>query len=188
MKTTVLTVGHSTRPLDEFVALLKAHDVSLVADVRTIPRSQHNPQFNKDSLPDSLSKVGLEYVHIPGLGGLRHARADSVNAGWRNTSFRGYADYMQTPEFKENLEQLIRLAKKDRIAIMCAEAVPWRCHRSLIGDALTVRGISTEDIMSLTRREIHRLTPFAKVRGTKVTYPAEDLHEEPLPKRKSSPR
>ncbi|HSU85500.1 MAG TPA: DUF488 domain-containing protein [Chthoniobacterales bacterium] len=188
MKTTVLTVGHSTRPLDEFVALLKAHDVSLVADVRTIPRSQHNPQFNKDSLPDSLSKAGLGYVHIPGLGGLRHARADSVNAGWRNTSFRGYADYMQTPEFKENLEQLIRLAKKDRIAVMCAEAVPWRCHRSLIGDALTVRGIRTEDIMSLTRREIHRLTPFAKVRGTKVTYPAEDLHEDPLPKRKSSHR
>ena len=186
MKTTVLTVGHSTRPLNEFVALLKARAVSLVADVRTIPRSQHNPQFNKDSLPESLEKAGLGYVHLPGLGGLRRAKRDSLNRGWRNASFRGYADYMQTPEFEEHLKQLIELAKKNRIALMCAEAVPWRCHRSLIGDALTVRGIRTEDIMSLTRRELHRLTPFAKVRGTKVTYPAEDSDGQPLAKRKSS--
>ena len=140
MKTTVLTVGHSTRPLDEFVALLKAHDVSLVADVRTIPRSQHNPQFNKDSLPDSLSKVGLGYVHIPRLGGLRHAGPDSINTGWRNASFRGFADYMQTMPFAEALGKLLALATEKPTAIMCAEAVPWRCHRSLIGDALTARG------------------------------------------------
>jgi len=182
----ILTVGHSTRTLDEFVALLRAHGVTLVADVRTVPRSRHNPQFNKESLPESLSKAGLGYVHMPGLGGLRHARSDSVNAGWRNASFRGYADYMQTLEFKDNLEQLIDRAKKDRLAIMCAEAVPWRCHRSLIGDALTVRGIRTEDIMSLTRTQVHALTPFAKVHGTTVTYPAENA--EPAKKKTGSKR
>jgi uncharacterized protein (DUF488 family) len=125
-------------------------------------------------MPDSLGKAGLQYVHMPGLGGLRHAKSDSLNAGWRNASFRGYADYMQTTEFRENLEKLIELANEDRVAIMCAEAVPWRCHRSLIGDALTVRGIRTVDIMSLTRSQIHKLTPFAKVRGTTVTYPEKE--------------
>lgn len=169
----ILTVGHSTRTLDEFIALLRAHEVTRLVDVRTIPRSRHNPQFNKESLPDSLRQAGLKYVHMPGLGGLRHARSDSPNAGWRNDSFRGYADYMQTPEFEENLGRLIELAKGDRIAIMCAEAVPWRCHRSLIGDALTIRGIRTEDIMSPTRRQVHALTPFAMVRGTNITYPVE---------------
>ena len=171
--TVVLTIGHSTRPLDEFLALLRAHSVTCVVDVRTVPRSRHNPQFNQDSLPDSLKKAGLGYVHLPALGGLRHAKCDSVNVGWRNASFRGYADYMQTPEFERGLEELIHLAKREQIAIMCAEAVPWRCHRSLIGDALTVRGIRTEDVMSLTRSRIHTLTPFAKVRGKSVTYPAE---------------
>jgi uncharacterized protein (DUF488 family) len=141
--------------------------------VRTVPRSRHNPQFNKTSLPGSLKKAGLSYVHLPGLGGLRHAQCDSVNLGWHNASFRGYADYMQTPEFEKNLEELVQLAKQDRIALMCAEAVPWRCHRSLIADALLVRGIRTEDIMSPTRRQVHTLTPFAKVRGTTITYPTE---------------
>jgi uncharacterized protein (DUF488 family) len=172
--TIVLTIGHSTRTIEEFMGLLQAHAVSRVVDVRTVPRSRHNPQFNKDSLADSLGKAGLRYVHMPGLGGLRHARRDSINVGWRNASFRGYADYMQTPEFEEHLRELIELARKERIAIMCAEAVPWRCHRSLISDALTVRGIRTEDIMSLTQRRLHTLTPFAKVRGTIVTYPAEN--------------
>jgi uncharacterized protein (DUF488 family) len=147
----------------------------MVVDVRTIPRSRHNPQFNNDALPAYLAKTGLSYVHMPGLGGLRHAKHDSLNGGWRNASFRGYADYMQTPEFEAQIDQLIELAKEHCIAIMCAEAVPWRCHRSLIGDALTVRGIRTEDIMSLTRSQIHALTPFAKVRGTTVTYPPEEL-------------
>jgi uncharacterized protein (DUF488 family) len=179
--TIILTVGHSTRTLDEFIALLRAHEVTRVVDVRTVPRSRHVPQFNKESLPDSLCKAGLGYVHMPGLGGLRHARSDSLNAGWRNASFRGYADYMQTPEFEENLKKLIELAKEDRIAILCAEAVPWRCHRSLIGDALTVRGIRAEDIMSLARRQVHSLTPFASVRGTTVTYPAESA--EPAKKK-----
>ena len=170
--TVVLTIGHSTRPLDDFIDLLQAHAVTRVVDVRTIPRSRHNPQFSQNSLPDSLKKAGLGYVHLPELGGLRHAKRDSINVGWRNASFRGYADYMQTPEFERGLEELIKFAKQEQIAIMCAEAVPWRCHRSLIADALLVRGIRTEDIMSPTRRQVHTLTRFAKVRGTTITYPA----------------
>jgi len=169
----VLTIGHSTRTLEEFIGLLQKHAVSRVIDVRTVPRSRHNPQFNKASLPGSLKKAGLSYVYLPGLGGLRHARRDSVNLGWHNASFRGYADYMQTPEFEKSLEELVQWAKQDRIALMCAEAVPWRCHRSLIADALLVRGIRTEDIMSPTRRQVHTLTPFAKVRGSTITYPIE---------------
>jgi len=175
----VMTIGHSTRTVEEFIGLLQAHAVSRVVDVRTVPRSRHNPQFNKASLPASLKKAGLEYVHMPKLGGLRHAQRDSFNVGWRNASFRGYADYMQTPEFEKSLEELVQLAKQDRIALMCAEAVPWRCHRSLIADALLVRGIRTEDIMSSTRRQVHTLTPFAKVRGTTITYPTEASRSTP---------
>jgi uncharacterized protein (DUF488 family) len=169
----VLTIGHSTHTLAEFIHLLQAHAVSCVVDVRTVPRSRHNPQFNKASLPRALKKSGLGYVHMPRLGGLRHAKRDSISVGWRNASFRGYADYMQTPEFERSLEELIALAGQERLALMCAEAVPWRCHRSLIADALLVRGIQTEDIMSPTRCTVHALTPFAKVRGGKITYPAE---------------
>ena len=132
----VLTVGHSTRPIDEFLALLVAHGVTQLVDVRTVPRSRHNPQFNGDALAASLEGAGIGYVHAPGLGGFRRAAPDSPNAGWRNLSFRGYADYMQSPEFAENLFGLIELARRDRVALMCAEAVPWRCHRSLIADAL----------------------------------------------------
>ena len=183
----VLTIGHSTHPLDEFVGLLRAHGVTRVVDVRTVPRSFHNPQFNKTSLPKSLKKAGLGYVHMPGLGGLRHAKRDSINMGWRNASFRGYADYMQTPEFEESLNELIQLANEDRIALMCAEAVPWRCHRSLIADALLVRGIRAEDIMTLTRSPVHTLTPFAEVHGTILTYPAGTLQDTQIkPKRKRS--
>ncbi len=181
----VLTIGHSTRTLDEFIHLLQAHAVSRVVDVRTIPRSRHNPQFNKTSLPQALERVGVGYIHLPGLGGLRHAKADSLNMGWRNASFRGYADYMQTPEFEKSLKELIQLANQDRLALMCAEAVPWRCHRSLIADALLVHGIQTEDIMSPTHRQVHSLTPFAKVRGPKITYPA-DLARRPA--KKPSPK
>jgi uncharacterized protein (DUF488 family) len=169
----VLTIGHSTRTLEEFIDLLQAHGTTRIVDVRTVPRSRHNHQFDKTLLPRALKKAGLGYVHLPGLGGLRHAKRDSVNVGWRNASFRGYADYMQTPEFEQSLEELIRLARKERIAIMCAEAVPWRCHRSLIADALLVRGICTEHIISASGRKAHVLTPFAKVRGIAITYPAE---------------
>src|ERR1700740_2490405 len=162
----VLTIGHSTRTLDEFFCLLQAHGARRVVDVRTMPRSLRNQQFNKTSLPESLKKAGLGYVHMPGLGGLRHAARDSINTGWRNASFRGCADYMQTREFDKSLAKLIDLANHDRIALMCAEAGPWRCHRSLIADALLVRGIQAEDIMSPTRSSAHPLTPFAKVEGT----------------------
>jgi hypothetical protein len=175
----VLTIGHSTRTLEEFIGLLQAHGATRVVDVRTVPRSRHNPQFNKASLPRALKKASLSYVHLPGLGGLRHAKRDSVNLGWHNASFQGYADYMQTPEFKQSLDELVQLAKQERIVLMCAEAVPWRCHRSLIADALLVRGIRTEDIMGLTRRQVHTLTSFAKVRGTTITYPAEASRSTP---------
>lgn len=168
----VLTIGHSTRSIEEFIRLLQAHGVTRVVDVRTIPRSRHNPQFNRDALPASLEKAGVGYTHLAELGGRRSTNRDSINTGWRNASFRGYADYMQTSEFQEGVERLIRLAREDRLALMCAEAVPWRCHRSLIEDALWVRGIPSEDIMSATLRRPHVLTPFAKVRGTRITYPA----------------
>ena len=169
----VLTIGHSTRTIEEFIALLQAHAVTRVVDVRTVPRSRHNPQFNRETLPVSLQPAGIGYVHVAELGGLRHTTRDSINIGWRNASFRGYADYMQTPEFQQAIDQLIQLANQDRIAVMCAEAVPWRCHRSLIADALLVRGIRSEDIMSATRRQVHVLTSFARVEGTQITYPAD---------------
>ena len=167
----VLTVGHSTRALKDFVALLLAHGVNQLIDVRTIPRSRHNPQFNLERLPRPLQRAGIRYRHMAGLGGLRHARRDSINTGWRNASFRGFADYMQTPEFEEALDQLIDLAQKRRTAIMCAEAVPWRCHRSLIGDALLVRGLRVEEIASQTRTRPHTLTAWARVRGNQLIYP-----------------
>jgi uncharacterized protein (DUF488 family) len=176
----ILTIGHSTRERAEFIHLLQAHGVTEVADVRTIPRSRRNPQFNRDTLPQALKAAGIGYIHFPGLGGLRHAHADSQNMAWRNASFRGFADYMQTDEFAENLERLIELAKKKHIALMCAEAVPWRCHRSLIADALTVRGITVEHIMSATHRQAHTLIPWARVEGTRITYPAEMLPAGPV--------
>lgn len=167
----VLTIGHSTRPLEDFISVLKAHGVKRLVDVRTLPRSRHNPQFNRQTLAAALRSARLHYRHLRALGGLRHARADSINTGWRNASFRGFADYMQTPQFAAALETLIQLARQEQIAVMCAEAVPWRCHRSLIADALVARGIAVEDILSGTRRQEHKLTPFARVRGKRVTYP-----------------
>jgi uncharacterized protein (DUF488 family) len=142
-------------------------------DVRTVPRSRHNPQFSRENLPDSLRAVGISYVHRPALGGLRRPERDSPNSGWRNLSFRGYADYMQTREFRAAIDELLELAGRDRLALMCAEAVPWRCHRSLIADALLVRGTETADIASATRVSPHRLTSFAKVRGTSISYPGD---------------
>jgi uncharacterized protein (DUF488 family) len=164
----IFTIGHSTRPIEEFIALLAAHQIELLADVRTIPRSRHNPQFNRDTLPDSIRPI--DYLHMPELGGLRHARKDSTNTAWRNLSFRGFADYMETPEFEAGLTHLIEHAKTRRTAIMCAEAVPWRCHRSLIADALTARGIEVFEISSLTRTQPHKMTPFAHIEGAKVSY------------------
>lgn len=168
----LFTIGHSTRPIDDFVALLKAHGVERLVDVRTVPRSRRNPQFGIESLPQSLAESGTQYVHIPSLGGLRHARRGSVNTGWRNEAFRGYADYMDTPEFEEALQELIAASRERRAAIMCAEAVPWRCHRSLISDALTVRGVTVKHILGPGSLQDHRMTPFASVDGIRVSYPA----------------
>jgi uncharacterized protein (DUF488 family) len=170
---TVDTIGHSTHPIEEFIRILQAHGIRRLADVRTIPKSRRNPQFSRENLPASLHAAGIEYRHLPGLGGLRHPRKDSMNIGWRNASFRGYADYMQTPEFGENLRHLIQLASEAPTAIMCAEAVPWRCHRSLIADALVARGIQVRDILSRTHAQPHSMTPFAQVTGNRVTYPAQ---------------
>jgi uncharacterized protein (DUF488 family) len=137
----ILTIGHSTRPLDEFIRLLKAHGVTRVIDVRTVPRSRHNPQFNRENLPASLRSARISYSHTPELGGLRRTTSTSRNTAWRNLSFRGYADYMQTEEFRSAVDDVIHLAAHERLALMCAESVPWRCHRSLIADALLVRGV-----------------------------------------------
>ena len=169
----MFTAGHSTRPIADFLELLRAHGVRLLVDVRTVPRSRHNPQFNQDALRTALRGARIGYRHMKGLGGLRHPRKDSPNGAWRNASFRGFADYMQTEEFEENLERLIELAEKRQTAIMCAEAVPWRCHRSLIGDALLARGVGVEELSSLTSTRAHRMTPWARVRGKRVWYPAE---------------
>jgi uncharacterized protein (DUF488 family) len=178
---TIFTVGHSTHSLQEFVDMLKAHGIAQLVDVRTIPKSRRVPQFNSESLAAALPKLGIDYVHLKSLGGLRHAKKDSVNTGWRNASFRGYADYMGTDEFRQGIDRLLKLAHTKRTVIMCAEAVPWRCHRSLIGDALLVRGVRVEDIMSATSHREHELTPFAKVHGLEITYPG-DGNQELFPK------
>jgi uncharacterized protein (DUF488 family) len=170
---TVLTIGHSTHSFDEFVAILEAHEVTRIVDVRTVPKSRHVPQYNTDSLVVELPARGIEYVHLKSLGGLRHSAKDSVNTGWRNASFRGYADYMAAEAFQKGIDRLLELAADKRTAIMCAEAVPWRCHRSLIGDALLVRGVQVEDILSAASRREHALTVFARVHGREITYPAE---------------
>jgi uncharacterized protein (DUF488 family) len=168
----VFTIGHSTRPIEEFISLLQAHGVTRLVDVRTAPRSRHNPQFGQEQLPASLAAAGIAYEHQAALGGLRKTSEQSPNKAWRNLSFRGYADHMQSREFQDAVEQLIGKARDgERLALMCAEAVPWRCHRSLIADALLGRGVNSEDIRTATQTMPHRLTPFARVRGTKITYP-----------------
>ncbi|MEO7123771.1 MAG: DUF488 domain-containing protein [Lacisediminihabitans sp.] len=176
MTETIFTIGHSTRPIDEFIRLLRAHGVDTVVDVRTIAKSRHNPQFGAPELAASLSAEGLEYQRLESLGGLRHSSAAlaSVNGAWRNASFRGYADYMQTAEFEVGINKLLALGTDARLAIMCAEAVPWRCHRSLIGDALLVRGVKVLDIMSEKDARVHALTRFAHVEGLQITYPPEE--------------
>lgn len=171
-KPLIRTIGHSTRPVDALIEMLQAHGVQRLIDVRTIPKSRYNPQYNSEALEQALRAAGIAYTHMKALGGLRHPRKDSPNTAWRNQSFRGYADYMQTPEFQSALEDLIAAAAAEPVVIMCAEAVPWRCHRSLISDALTARGYPVEHIMSATKSDPHTLTSFAKVEGTSVTYPA----------------
>jgi len=177
-KPLICTIGHSNRPIETFIDLLRSNDVVHVLDLRTVPRSRHNPQFNRDELPTFLDGGQISYTHIPGLGGLRHARVDSPNGGWHNISFRGYADYMQSTEFADNLQRIMELASTECCALMCAEAVPWRCHRSLIGDALLVRGLRVEDIIGPKGRKPHILTAFAHVEGTQVTYPPPELSQQ----------
>jgi uncharacterized protein (DUF488 family) len=169
----IFAIGHSTRKLSDFIRTLQAHSVNLLVDIRTIPRSRHNPQFNQDFLKEKLRAKKIGYLHLKELGGLRHAQVDSVNTGWRNASFRGFADYMQTDDFSENLRRLIQLGRKKTVAIMCAEGNPFRCHRMLVADALILRKVQVRHIVSSTSAREHRLTRFAMVRGEKITYPAD---------------
>jgi uncharacterized protein (DUF488 family) len=168
-----MTIGHSNRPLEELIAMLRAHGITTLVDVRTVPKSRHNPQFNREALPGPLEAAGIAYRHMPGLGGLRQARKNSTNTAWRNASFRGYADYMQTEDFERSLDEL--LAVPGDVAVMCAEAVPWRCHRSLIADALTARAVPVWHIMSAQSKNPHKMTSFAHVENGRVTYPGETL-------------
>ena len=170
-ETVVLTIGHSTRTLEEFVQLLEVYGVTLVVDVRTVPRSRHNSQFNKETLPISLKHYGIRYKHMPEIGGLRHPKHESVNTAWKNSGFRGYADYMQTQEFTDSLLKIVVLARENRLALMCAEALPWRCHRNLLSDALVVRHIKVEHIISKDSVINHELNSLAQVEGSKITYP-----------------
>jgi len=169
----IYTIGHSTRPITEFLAMLHAFDITTLVDIRTVPKSRYNPQFGQEALSEALEADGVSYRYMKSLGGLRKPQPDSPNAGWRNTSFRGYADHMQSPDFQTGLHDLIGLSHETRLAIMCAEAVPWRCHRSLVADALSARGIPVEHIMALGKSSRHTLTKFAHVEGVSVTYPPE---------------
>ena len=175
------TIGHSTRPIEEFLGHLRTHGIQLLADVRITPYSRRHPQFHSEALARSLADVGIQYRHMPALGGRRNSRKDSVNVGWRNESFRGYADYMQTREFWTALDDLMGAAERLPLAIMCAEAVPWRCHRSLISDALVIRGWSVQHIISANSLQTHTLTPFAKLDEGRLTYPAEVPQDSTLP-------
>ena len=177
---TIFTIGHSTRTIDEFIDLLKTYAVTLLVDVRTVPRSRHNPQFNKETLPNTLKTQNIKYIHMAEIGGLRRPKHDSINLAWKNSSFRGYADYMQTKEFTENLLKIIALSRENCLALMCAEALPWRCHRSLISDALVARHIKVEHIISVNSCLNHQLSEMAHVEGTKITYP---LYAKETPQR-----
>lgn len=172
---TIYTIGHSTRELDEFIRILQQYKIDLLMDVRSVPRSRHTPQFNEDNLAKVLPKHDIKYTHLEELGGLRHTTKDSINLGWHNKSFRGYADYMQTDGFTNGIEELLKLSQDKTAAIMCAEAVPWRCHRSLIGDALLVRGVKVIDIYDEHKTQDEKLTDFAKTDGLAITYPAIDV-------------
>jgi uncharacterized protein (DUF488 family) len=167
----VYTIGHSTRSIEDFIALLHAHGVVQLADVRTIPKSRRHPHFAQEALSGSLPVAGISYRHFPGLGGLRKPASDSPNGGWRHAGFRGYADYMQTPAFADALRTVVDWSGGAPTAIMCAEAVWWQCHRQLIADALLARGIEVRHITTAKAAAAHTLTSFARVDGPRVTYP-----------------
>ena len=174
----VYTIGHSNRPIEEFLDLLREHGIERLLDIRTVPKSRHNPQFGQDQLPESLARAGIGYEYIRELGGLRKARKDTPNGAWRNASFRGYADHMQTEEFKAQVDIVARMAQSTRCTLMCAEAVPWRCHRSMVADALAVRGVPVEHIINRGKTKPHALTPFAQVDGMQILYPPQAQPEE----------
>jgi uncharacterized protein (DUF488 family) len=165
------TIGHSTRPLDEFIALLQAHGVRQIADIRTVPRSRRHPHYSQEALSRSLPAVGVAYRHFADLGGLRKPRRDSSNTAWRHEGFRGYADYMQTPAFAAALDDLVAFSREGLTTMMCAEAVWWRCHRQLVADALVARGLEVRHIMSAAAARPHSLTDFAQLDGQRVVYP-----------------
>jgi uncharacterized protein (DUF488 family) len=178
MKERVLwTIGHSTRPIQEFLKLLTRHGVRHLVDVRAIPFSGRNPQFNQDALSESVEKAEIAYTHIVALGGRRKSRSDSKNTGWRNASFRGYADYMQTPDFQAGMKELAALAIRAPTAIMCAEAVPWRCHRSLIADALVAQGWAVWEIVNEAEPKPHQFPAWARIENGQVSYPALDQEQ-----------
>jgi uncharacterized protein (DUF488 family) len=167
----IFTIGHSTHPIDTFITMLAHHGITRVLDVRTVPRSRHNPQYEMEALRRSLAASEVGYTHVPALGGLRRPLKDSPNAGWRSSSFRGFADYMQTPAFAAAVDALVGMLEKERIALMCAEAVPWRCHRSLIADALALRGFCVSHIMGPDTARPHTVTAWGHVEGQRITYP-----------------
>jgi uncharacterized protein (DUF488 family) len=175
----IWTIGHSTHPIEEFLEILANSNIQRLADVRLIPYSRRNPQYNTDALSASLQSAGIRYHVMPGLGGRRKSRPDSPNRGWRNASFRGYADYMQTNPFLRALEELMTHGQCERTVIMCAEALPWRCHRSLIADALTCRDWEVRHLMSHSQAKQHELTAFAAVEGHRILYPGKDLNAPP---------
>jgi len=174
----VYTIGHSTRPIAEFIELLQQYSITQLVDIRTIPKSRHNPQFNQSELKKSLKNAGITYRYLKELGGLRSANKNSGNDAWHNKSFRNYADYMQTDEFQRGLRVLMKLSEADTTAIMCAEAVPWHCHRSLVSDALIVRKIPVCEIINSNSVRTHKLISFAVVKGTEITYPKSALRSE----------
>lgn len=170
----IYTIGHSTHSQQEFIDLLRHYGIVMPVDIRVIPRSRHNSQFNREELQHALPASGIRYMHLGQLSGLRHGPGrESPNTGWRNASFRAYADYMRTDPFRQGIAELLAMAHDGSVALMCAEAVPWRCHRSLVADALIARGMTVRHIYDTRRAPLHCLPPFARVAGDQVTYPPE---------------
>jgi uncharacterized protein (DUF488 family) len=166
----IWTIGHSTLPIEHFCTMLAAFEIASLVDVRTFPGSRRYPHFNKENLQASLSSAGINYTHMPELGGRRKAKPDSLNMAWRNESFRGYADYMEAPAFREGIDRLLELASQRRTAIMCAEAVWWRCHRSLISDYLKAQGVTVTHILGPGKSEEHPFTSAAQIVNGKLSY------------------
>jgi uncharacterized protein (DUF488 family) len=176
----IYTIGHSTRKADVFLHLLRLNSIETLVDVRTIPRSRFNPQFSREILSLFLQENGIKYLHFPDLGGLRKPLKDSLNTGWKNSGFRGYADYMLTEKFDQAIKELMDLVSTTGLTVMCAEAVYWKCHRMLLSDALVVRDVSVIHILDEKKLEPHALTKFAKVEGTRILYPSTDPYQPPL--------